>query len=311
MTLFRTRLAPSPTGLLHLGNARTFLVNWWMARAAGGEVVLRIEDLDRSRVKDGFVERQIEDLEWLGLDWDEGPVTQSARTDTYAAAFETLREQGRAYPCACSRREIRAAAAAPHASDEGPSYPGTCRGRFADEDEARVAAGRRPAWRFVVDPGEVAFDDRCRGPISLDPAVVGGDFVLRTVDEVWSYQLAVAVDDAAMGITEVVRGDDLVSSTPRQIILLRALSLPAPRYTHLPLVLDANGERMAKRRGDTELTTLRERGVPADEVVAFLARRSGVPDVGPRMSASDGVERFDLATLPKEAIEITELPWAG
>ncbi|MFG0316069.1 MAG: tRNA glutamyl-Q(34) synthetase GluQRS [Planctomycetota bacterium JB042] len=311
MLPFRTRLAPSPTGFLHLGNARTFLVNWWMARAAGGTVVLRIEDLDRARVKEGFVERQIEDLRWLGLDWDEGPILQSSRLERYAAAFERLRRLGLAYPCVCSRREIRAAAGAPHAEDEGPTYPGTCRGRFPDEEAAREARGATPAWRFVTPDEEFRFEDRVRGEIRARPARAGGDFVLRTVEGIWSYQLAVAVDDAASGITEVVRGDDLVPSTPRQLALLRALELPAPRYAHLPLVLDASGARLAKRRGDTELATLRERGVDPEEVVAFLARHSGLDDAGTRLTAAAGVGRFSLDRLPRSPVSLRSLPWSA
>lgn len=282
-----------------------------MARAAGGSVVLRIEDLDRDRVKEGFVERQIEDLRWLGLDWDEGPLLQSARVDRYAAAFERLRTAGLAYPCVCSRREIRAAAGAPHEEDEGPTYPGTCRDRFVDEAAARETGGRPPAWRFALSDGDVPFEDRFRGEVRLNPARVGGDFVLRTFDGVWAYQLAVAVDDAAMGVTEVIRGDDLVPSTPRQLALLRALDLPEPRYTHLPLVVDAAGARLAKRRGDTELAALRRRGVDPDEVIAFLARDAGIPDTGTRLTAADGVERFSLDLVPRTPYSLRSPPWSA
>ncbi|MBI4879594.1 MAG: tRNA glutamyl-Q(34) synthetase GluQRS [Planctomycetes bacterium] len=311
MASFRTRLAPSPTGSMHLGNARTFLVAWWMARHAGGEVVLRLEDLDRARVKPGLVERVIEDLRWLGLDWDEGPILQSERLALYDAALRRLIEAGHCYPCVCSRKEIRAAVNAPHAEDEESVYPGTCRGRFASWEEARAFKGRPPACRFRVPQGEIAFDDRFLGRVALDPARAGGDFVVRSVDGAFAYQLAVTVDDAAMGISEVVRGDDLVASTPRQILLYHALGHRAPRFTHLPLVLDESGARMAKRRGDTEIAFLRARGIDPREVIALLARSSGFPEAGAAVSAADLIERFDLARLPREAARLSPLPWAA
>lgn len=305
---FRTRLAPSPTGRLHLGNARTFLITWLLARQAGGRVVLRIEDLDRQRVKAGLTECALADLAWLGLDWDEGPIVQSDRLDAYAAAAARLGERGLLYPCVCSRREVRAASA-PHAEDEW-TYPGTCRDRFADVDAARRATGREPALRFRVPAGVVRFHDGFCGPTGIDPSQVGGDFVVRSVDGTWSYQLAVAVDDAAMGITDVIRGDDLVPSTPRQILLLAALCHAAPRYTHLPLVLDHDGHRLAKRHGDRELAALREAGVPAQRVVALLARWCGIDAIGDAAHAADLIARFDLARVPREPLRIGSLPFS-
>ncbi len=310
MAAFRTRLAPSPTGSMHLGNARTFLITWWLARQAGGEVLLRLEDLDRARVKPGLVERVIEDLRWLGLDWDEGPILQSERVALYEAALRSLIEGGHCYPCVCSRKEIRAAVNAPHAEDEESTYPGTCRGRFASWEEARAFKGRPPAWRFRVPAGEIAFDDRFLGRVALDPAQAGGDFVVRSVDGAFAYQLAVTVDDAAMGINEVVRGDDLVASTPRQLLLYRTLGLAPPRFTHLPLVLDECGARMAKRKGDTEIAFLRTRGIDPREVIALLARCSGFPEAPAALSAAALVERFDLARVPREAVRFSPLPWS-
>ncbi len=300
----RTRLAPSPTGSLHLGNARTFLVNWLMVRQAGGAVVLRIEDLDRARVKEGRVAEMIADLEWLGLDWDEGPIAQSDRVPLYQAAFDRLRAEGRIYPCVCTRKEIDAAASAPHAEDEGPRYPGTCRGRFRDEHEATKVRGRPPAWRFAVKEGAIAFDDCFLGRVEIDPSKVGGDFVVRSFDGTFAYQLAVVVDDAAMGITEVVRGDDLVSSTPRQLLLFEALGAVAPRYTHLPLVVDAQGRRLAKRSGDTELSSLRRGGTSAGEVLRRLAEWSGIVASLSVERAADLIAGVDLARVPRGKVEL-------
>lgn len=298
----RTRLAPSPTGTLHLGNARTFLVNWLAARKAGGAVVLRIEDIDRGRCRREYVERCLDDLRWLGLTWDEGPTFQSERFSLYEHAFARLAERGAIYPCVCTRKEIAAAASAPHADDEGPSYPGTCRDRFPDAAAATRASGRPPAWRFRVAPGDVPFDDVVQGRVALDPSRLGGDFVVRSFDGTFAYQLAVVVDDGAMGITEVVRGDDLVPSTPRQILLHRALGYAPPRFAHLPLVVDATGRRLSKRHGDADLGHLRDAGVAAGSVLARLARSCGIDVATPQVSALELVERFDWTRLPRERV---------
>src|SRR4051812_39560705 len=243
-----TRLAPSPTGALHLGNARTFLLNWLLARQRGWKVILRIEDLDGPRIKRGADRGLIEDLAWLGLDWDEGPVYQSRRFDLYQEALGKLLASGDAYPCVCSRREVELAASAPHAEDGAAVYPGTCRGRFRTVDDARAATGREPAIRFRVPEGDAAvisWQDGFRGPQRVDAARQLGDFVIAKADGTPAYQLAVVVDDAAMGLTDVVRGDDLVDSTPRQILLYGALGLidRLPRYYHLPLVVGTDGRR--------------------------------------------------------------------
>ena len=225
----RTRLAPSPTGALHLGNARTFLVTWLLARQRGWAVTLRVEDLDGPRVKAGAAAAAVDDLTWLGLDWDDGPLLQSTRAAAHAAAVRQLLDAGHAYPCACTRREVDAAASAPHAEDGASVYPGTCRGRFATVEDAIKAAGRPPAIRFRVEPGPVSWDDAVAGPQRYaDVAAQLGDFVVAKADGTPAYQLAVVVDDAAAGVTHVVRGDDLLDSTPRQILLYRALGLGEP-----------------------------------------------------------------------------------
>jgi glutamyl-tRNA synthetase len=275
-----TRLAPSPTGALHLGNARTFLVNWLLARQKGWRIILRIEDLDGPRIKRGADQQAIEDLRWLGIDWDEGPICQSSRMGRYRAAIESLLSRGLAYPCICTRKEAALAASAPHAEDGASVYPGTCRGRFASLDEARAAAGgREPAIRFVVSSKPIEFDDGFRGRVCFEnPAAQLGDFVIAKADATPAYQLAVVVDDAEMQITQIVRGDDLLDSTPRQILLYHALNLSdkIPYYTHLPLVVGPDGRRLAKRHGDTRLSHYRELGVPAENVISLLARWCGM-----------------------------------
>jgi len=304
---YRGRFAPSPTGPLHLGNARTALLGWLAARAAAGRWIMRVEDLDRPRVRPGMEARQLEELRWLGLDWDEGPdvggpcgpYRQSERGGRYAGALDRLRQAGRAYPCFCSRAEIAAAASAPHgAGDEGPRYPGTCR-TLPAEEVARRAAGRRPAWRFAVEPGPVAFEDAVHGPCAFDVAAETGDFVVMRADGIAAYQLAVAVDDAAMGITEVVRGDDLLPSTARQLQLYRTLGLPAPRFAHLPLVVGEDGERLAKRHAALSLGELRSRGADPRAVAGFLAALSGLCPPGAALAPAELVAGFRLERLPR------------
>jgi len=283
------RLALTPSGGLHLGNARTFLIAWLSARAAGGRVVLRIDDLDRARVKPGYVEQAIADLQWLGLEWDGKPVLQSQRGAAYTAALEKLRAAGRVYPCVCSRREIEMALHAPHAGDEGPAYPGTCRG------QSRATDGRPPAWRFMATGGPVEFDDAVHGRCTF----ASDDFVIFRNDGVAAYQLATVVDDHFQQVTEVVRGDDLLRSTARQVLLYRALNLTLPRYLHVPLVLDAAGERMAKRRDSTRLAALREAGVPAAQVIGALAASCGWAQPGEHVMSAELIGRFDWAKLPR------------
>lgn len=301
-----TRLAPSPTGALHLGNARTFLVNWLVARQRGWRVLLRIEDLDGPRVKHGADLQAIEDLKWLGVDWDDGPVYQSTRGGVYRAAVERLIAAGRAYPCICTRREVEGAASAPHAEDGAAVYPGTCRGRFGSVEEARAAAGREPAIRFAVNEETLEFVDGFRGPLRFEPARQLGDFVIMKADGTAAYQLAVVMDDAEAGVTQVIRGDDLADSTPRQILLYRALGLTEriPRYHHLPLVVGEDGRRLAKRHGDTRLAHYRERGVTAGRVLALMARWCGV-EAGASGTIAELLERFELARMGRERVTFT------
>lgn len=314
MTAVRGRLAPSPTGALHLGNARTFLLAWLSLRRQGGTVVLRIEDLDGPRVKAEAAAEAIEDLRWLGLDWDEGPdvggpfapYVQTQRPDVYRELLGRLQASGLVYPCTCSRSDIERAASAPHPGEEGPRYPGTCRGRFATAEEAERATGRAPAWRLIVPPGERAFVDGFRGEVRGDVAEQVGDFVVWKGSGAAAYQLAVVADDLAMRIDEVVRGDDLASSTLRQELLYEALSARSPRFWHLPLVIGPDGRRLAKRHGDTRIATFRRAGVPAERLVGLLAFWSGLASAGEACRPVDLIERFDWRATPREPVVCDE-----
>jgi glutamyl-tRNA synthetase len=299
-----TRLAPSPTGALHLGNARTFLINWLIARRNGWSIRLRVEDLDGPRVKLGADKQAIEDLRWLGLDWDGDPVYQSERTSLYLNAINQLISEGNAYACVCSRREVQFAASAPHAEDGSRRYPGTCRGRFETVDAAREASGHEPAIRFLVPEGIISFRDAFAGERQFDVARDLGDFVIAKADGTPAYQLAVVVDDAQMGVSHIVRGDDLIESTARQILLYRALKLEdrIPSWIHLPLVLGPDGLRLAKRHGDSRLSFYRARGVDSGRVLALLARWCGIEDVSENVTAGALIGRFDLSRVPREPI---------
>jgi glutamyl-tRNA synthetase len=266
---YRGRIAPSPTGYLHLGHARTFWVAQQRAQQLGGRFVLRNEDLDRARCKNGFIAAMLEDLRWFGFQWQEGPdcggpfgsYNQSERFDLYRAALEKLKSAGIVYPCICSRKDIQLASSAPNLGDDDePVYPGTCRGKppstINDQPSSRFS------WRFRVPDGEVvSFTDGHFGPQQFVCGRDFGDFVVWRHDDVPAYQLAVVVDDAAMQITEVVRGADLLLSTARQLLLYRSLGLHAPAFYHCPLMTDENGMRLAKRHDALSLRTLRERGV--------------------------------------------------
>lgn len=312
----RGRFAPSPTGDLHLGGARTALAAWLAARAAGGRFVVRVEDLDRPRTVAGAERRILDDLAWLGLDWDEGPdaggpyapYRQSERQAAYDAAVAALLASGRAFRCWCSRAEVARAAAAPHGpGDDGPRYPGTCRDRRAPPPGAE---SRLPSVRLRVDPERVEFVDGVHGPVAQDVAAAVGDFVIRRADGVPAYQLAVVVDDAAMRISDVVRGDDLVSSTPRQLLLYRALGLPAPRFAHVPLVLGPDGARLSKRHGAIGVRAAGERLGPA-RLVGLLASTLGLCPPDASLTPRQLVDGFDLGRLPRvpTTLDPARLTW--
>ena len=291
------RFAPSPSGRMHLGNLWSCLLSWLAARSAGGRVVLRLEDLDPDRCRQAYCDQVMEDLEWLGLSWDGEPVYQSKRTGAYAEAFHALEKQGLLYPCYCTRAE-RLAASAPHRSDGLQVYDGRC-ARLTGEQRAALEQTRRPAWRVRTAEKTITFRDLLYGTYSEDLKRDCGDFIVRRSDGVCAYQLAVVVDDAMMGVTQVVRGSDLLSSTPRQLWLQERLSLSHPEYGHLPLLLAPDGRRLAKRDRDLELGQLQER-YTAPQLVGLLAHAAGLIDRPERITPRELVPLFSWDRLPRE-----------
>ena len=307
------RFAPSPSGRIHLGNILCCLLAWLSARQKGGRVILRIEDLDTARCPRRYGEQMCRDIQWLGLDWDEGPVIggpsgpyeQSRRTALYQAALERLEAQGLVYPCFCTRAELHAASA-PHREDGQVVYPGTCRGLTAEQAAERARrTGRAPALRLRVPEEEITFIDGHMGEYGEWLPEDCGDFLLRRSDGMFAYQLAVVVDDAAMGVTEVVRGADLLASTPRQLLLYRLLGLEAPAFYHFPLLLGSDGQRLSKRNADAGLDTLGER-YTASEILGKLAYLAGFnPSAEPR-SGESLLADFAWEKVPRADIRIPE-----
>ena len=299
----RGRYAPSPTGELHLGNASTALLAWLSARAGGGAFVLRIEDVDAASARPGAVAQCLFDLAWMGLDWDEGPdrggafapYVQSERRSAYEAAFFRLRRAGLVYPCFCSRKDAAFAASAPQEPGDEAPYSGRCRALEPAQAAARVAEGVRHAWRFRVEGEAPGFTDRVLGAV---PPRGVGDFVVRRSDGVPAYQLAVVVDDAAMEMDEVVRGNDLLASTPRQLLLYRALGLKAPAFAHVPLWLGPDGARLSKRHAGITLRVLREGGMDARSLVGTMAGKLGLREGLDPCRPADLLPGFSLARMP-------------
>jgi glutamyl-tRNA synthetase len=296
MTQADGRFAPSPTGVLHVGNLRTALLAWLFARSAGARFLMRVEDLDTQRVKPGYEEQQLQDLAAIGVDWDGGIARQSERLDLYADAIARLTADGRVYPCYCTRAEIREAASAAHGPLPEGAYPGTCRELTATQRAEREAAGRPPALRLRADNEQVTFTDRLLGE---QPGVVD-DFVLRRGDGTPAYNLAVVVDDALQGVGEVVRGADLVDSTPRQLLLARFLGLPEPAHAHVPLVLGPDGARLAKRHGAVTLAARAALGESPDDVVSWMAASVNLAEPGEKVTAEELIGRFHPTELPIE-----------
>ena len=306
----RGRFAPTPSGRMHLGNVWCALAAWLAARSCDGELVLRIEDLDPRTSEPDTARRLVEDLRWLGLDWDEGPYYQSRRTDVYAQAARRLVDAGLTFPCFCSRADLHAASA-PHASDGTPIYAGTCRDLTPAEVERRrarfSAQGRQPALRLRVpaadDPaGTIAFVDETYGPQLDRLAQECGDFVIRRTDGVYAYQLAVVVDDGQMGVNQVVRGQDLLGSVGRQIYLQRLLGLPTPRYAHVPMLMAQDGtRRLSKRDHDCDLGFMRAHFGRPEVLLGRLAHLTGLRPTDEPASARDLLDGFTWEDMRRAA----------
>ena len=308
------RLAPSPTGALHLGNARSFLLAWLSVRSRDGVLLCRIDDIDGPRTKEGAAEQALEDLQWLGLDWDAEPILQSQRAERHSVALQHLIDRGLAYPCVCTRSEIERAQSAPQeAADHGTPYPGTCRDRFRDAEHARAETGRDAAWRLRVEPGRVVeFEDAIHGRVAIDVSADCGDFVVAKRDGQPAYQLASIVDDADFGVSEVLRGDDLLSSTPRQILIAEALgTIRLPRWVHVPLIVGSDGRRLAKRHGDTRIAWYRRRGISGEEIVGWLAQSCGLRQSAEPISVQELAQDFAIERVGKDACVLAEDPWKG
>lgn len=299
----RFRYAPSPTGHLHLGNFATATLAYLQARQLNGTFLLRIEDVDTQRSRPEYTSDILQDLEWLGIEWDEEPVYQSQRSELYDNALEILLQKGMTYPCFCSRNDLKALASAPHGiSSEGPDYPGFCRDLSPAERESH-ASERDPAIRFKLPHKSYSFTDLIRGECAFPPGW-GGDFVVRRSDGMWAYQLACTVDDLDMGITHVLRGADLIDSTPRQLALIEALGGTAPQYAHTPLWMGTDGHRLSKRHGDVSLQDYRESGKSPEELLGWMTFYSGLKESKTPVSMNELLDSFDLSKVSKEDITV-------
>ena len=296
------RFAPTPSGRMHLGNVFSAMMAWLSARSLGGGMLLRIEDLDTLRCPKENADILRDDLRWLGLDWDTEQPCQSSRSDYYQEILDRLRDAGEVFPCWCTRGDLKNAPNAPHASDGHPIYPGTCRDLSAEERVARLAL-RPPLWRLRVPDETITFTDRHYGPYSENLARECGDFILRRADGVFAYQLAVVADDVDAGVTQVVRGRDLLSSAPRQIYLYRLLGAPVPEYYHVPLLTAPDGRRLSKRDRDLDLGVLRQRYAP-EELLGLLAHAAGLLDRPESVSLRELLPLFSWEKILKEDITI-------
>ncbi|MBO2944189.1 tRNA glutamyl-Q(34) synthetase GluQRS [Paenibacillus sp. F411] len=310
--LSRGRFAPTPSGHMHVGNAMAALLSWLQLRSQGGAFVLRMEDVDTGRSRQHFADSIVHDLTWLGLNWDEGPdagghagpYVQSQRLELYREALDKLQAQGLLYSCYCSRADILAAPSAPHGlSAEGPLYPGTCR-HLSQSEQQLKARTKTPSLRFKVKERFPGFQDGILGPIEVN-GYASSDFVVRRADGIYAYQLAVVVDDAAMGITDVFRGADLLDSTPRQLMLYEALELTPPRFAHFPLLLDEKGNRLAKRTQGLSIRELRQRGVNPRRIVGWLAWITGLIGSLQELSPQELIPLFSMERVPKEPVMLT------
>lgn len=306
------RFAPTPSGFIHLGNAFCCLLAWLYAKSTGGRIILRIEDLDQQRCTRTYSDVLAEELEWLGLTWDEGAYIgidssnyfQSSRSDVYEHYLKDLQSRNLIYPCFCSRGELHSAQA-PHASDGRVIYKGTCR-MLTARQQSEKAALRLPAWRLKVDDKPIVFTDGHYGQQSFNLANEWGDFIVRRSDGIFAYQLAVAVDDALMGVTQVVRGCDLLSSTSAQLYIYELLGLTAPAFCHIPLLISNDGRRLSKRDSDLEISVLRRYFGTPEPIIGLLAYLAGQLTKPEAISAQELLLLFDIAKIPKENIIVPD-----
>ncbi len=297
------RFAPSPSGPLHLGNLRTALLAWLFARSAGAPFLVRVEDLDAERCRPEHEASQLADLGALGLDWDGEPLRQSTRVERYRVAFARLRDAGLVYPCWCTRAEIREAVRAPHGAGADGAYPGTCRGMTAAERRSRERASRPPAWRLDARARTVGVLDRLHGELTgvVDDYVVWRGDPAADAGSTPAYNLAVVVDYGEQEVGEVVRGDDLLATTPRQVLMATLLELPVPSYAHVPLVLGPDGQRLAKRHGSVTLSEQRCAGVDVAALVDWMGASAGLAAPGECVTAGELLARFEPSRLSREA----------
>ena len=291
------RFAPTPSGRMHLGNVFAALIAWLSVRKAGGSLVLRMEDLDTQRTSDEFAKILRDDLLWLGLTWDEETQPQSRRSEIYREYFEKLEDMGLLYPCYCTRSQLHSVNA-PHLSDGTDVYPGTCRDVTAHQ---RAAFQRAPAWRLQVPDREWVVEDLVQGTYKENLATDCGDFVVRRADGVYVYQLAVTVDDGLAGVTQVVRGMDLLSSAPRQMYLQELLGFSHPEYAHVPMLMAPDGRRLSKRDKDLDLGYLRQHVSP-EKLIGILAKAAGFTQTSAPISAGELTECFSWDKLGKDSI---------
>lgn len=303
------RFAPSPTGRMHAGNIFAALVAWLVAKSQGGRMVLRVEDLDKERSKPQFIDGVQRDFEALGLYWDEGPFFQHDRDEAYRAAFSQLHERGLIYPCYCTRADLHAASA-PHRGEKSV-YPGTCRSLSVSERTEREAAGRRPAQRLMVPADAVTFDDLIQGSTTQRLDTECGDFLIRRSDGAFAYQLAVVVDDAAQGVNSVVRGVDLLCSTPQQIYLQQLLGLPSAQYAHVPLLVAEQDRRLSKRDRDAALDELLERFKTPAAVIGYIAGITGLAPTTDPTTPEELLDTFSLEQLPDCFVDKVQIRWPG
>ncbi|UQZ91132.1 tRNA glutamyl-Q(34) synthetase GluQRS [Deltaproteobacteria bacterium Smac51] len=307
--MVRGRLAPSPTGFLHLGNAWAFWMAWLDVRSRGGRLFLRMEDIDPDRSKHVYSAAIKRDLDWLGLDWDEESPPQSTRYEIYEQVLTGLKKRGLVYRCYCTRKELRTMAGAPQVGDAGAPYPGTCRNLRPEERAGLEAKGRKSALRLLC-PTDVPleFTDRIMGRQTITLTDSGGDFALQRSDGVYAYQLAVVVDDLEAGIDSVVRGGDILASTPRQLYLYSVLGGTPPEYAHLPLIVDHEGERLAKRHDALSLAALKEAGVRPETILGSLLFLSGLRDGYQPAAAGEPLNCLRLESLSPKPITLPSDP---